>query len=268
MAQSLEVNIKTTSDVPQAMDKAKAATVSFGKQVEDIQKKFSTAFKDIFLGFTAPMVLIQGAMQIISSAIAKAKQDAKEGLELISKGETIYANQEERQMATFFKAKRAREEEIALVEKGKAELARRFMTETEEGKQMRARINSGRVAGQQQLMTIEEMIAMPGVKEEALRRFLESKEGQAYKPIFEQAVKNAETSPTSAPTGFKTPEGFGNVVGVGANPVIEAMGLQLEEARKMTALLESLNNKTPGGGVPVDFTKPQPLNAASRSGSI
>ena len=269
MAQSLEVNIKTTSDVPQAMDKAKSATVSFGKQVEDIQKKFSTAFKDIFLGFTAPMVLIQGAMQIISSAIAKAKQDAKEGLELISKGETIYANQEERQMATFFKAKKAREDEMALVEKGKAELARRFMTETEEGKQMRARINSGRVAGQQQLMTIEEMIAMPGVKEEALRRFLESKEGKAYKPIFEQAIKNAETSSTSAPTptGFKGPEGFGNVVGVGANPVMEAMTLQLEEARKQTQLLEEIRNGN-GGGVPTDFTKPQPLNAASRSGSI
>jgi len=28
MSQSLEVNIKTTSDVPQAMDKAKSATVS------------------------------------------------------------------------------------------------------------------------------------------------------------------------------------------------------------------------------------------------
>ena len=266
MAQSLEVNIKATSDIPQAMDKAKAATVGFSRQVDDIQKKFSTAFKDIFLGFTAPMVLIQGAIQMISSAIAKAKQDAKEGLDLISKGETIYANQEERQMAMFFKAKKAREDEIALVEKGKDELARRFMTETEEGKQKRARINSGRVSGQQQLMTIEEMIAMPGVKEEALKRFLESKEGQAYKPIFEQAVKNAESAP-STPTGFKAPEGFGNVVGMGNNPVMEAMTAQLEEARKQTILLESLNNKSPGGGVPTDFTKTaQPSRAALLQG--
>jgi hypothetical protein len=41
MAQSLELNIKTTSDVPQAMNKAKQATDGFGKQVQDIQKKFS-----------------------------------------------------------------------------------------------------------------------------------------------------------------------------------------------------------------------------------
>ncbi len=266
MAQSLELNIRTTSDVPQAMDKAKSATVSFGKQVEDIQKKFSTAFKDIFLGFTAPMVLIQGAIQMISGAIEKAKQDAKEGLDLISKGETIYANQEERQMAMFFKAKRAREEEMALVERGKTELAKRFLTETEEGKQMRLRMTSGRVAGQQQMMTIDQMVSMPGVREEALKRFLESKEGQAYKPIFEQAVKNAESAP-SAPTGFKGPEGFGNVVGMGANPVMEAMTAQLEEARKQTILLESLNNKSPGGGVPTDFTKNiQPSRAALLKG--
>jgi len=127
------------------------------------------------------------------------------------------------------------------------------MNETEEGKQMRASINSGRVASQQQLMTIEEMIAMPGVKEEALKRFLESKEGQAYKPIFEQAVKNAAAAPTG-PTSFKTPEGFGNVVGVGANPVMEAMTMQLEESRKQTALLENISRGS-GGGVPLDFTK-------------
>lgn len=263
MAQSLELNVRTTSDVPQAMEKAKSATVSFEKQVQDIQKKFSTAFKDIFLGFTAPMVLLQGAIQMISGAIEKAKQDAKEGLDLLAKGETIYANQEERQMAMFFKAKRAREEEMALVAKGKEELARRFLSETEEGKQMRLRMSSGRVAGQQQMLTVEEMIALPGVKEEALKRFLDSEEGKAYKPIFEQAINQA--GPTG-PTSFKTPEGFGNVVGVGANPVIEAMTAQLEESKKQTILLEQLNNKAPGGGVPIDFTKPRMLDGSSRNG--
>ena len=64
MSQTLEVNIKTTNDVPAAMDKAKTATVSFAKQVEDVQKKFSTAFKDIFLGFVAPMVLLQNVIAL------------------------------------------------------------------------------------------------------------------------------------------------------------------------------------------------------------
>jgi len=245
MAQDLTVNIKTTSDVPQAMDRAKSATVGFGKQVDDIQKKFSTAFKDIFLGFVAPMVLLQGAISMISEAIAKAKQDAKEGLDLLAKGETIYASSEEKKMANFFKAKREREDEIKSVEAGKKELARRFMTETPEGQAMQQRFISGAVASQRPIPSLEQMIAMPGVKEEALKRFLESEEGKTYKPIFED--KN------SAEKNFKGPEGFSNVVGVGANPVMEAMNAQLEETQKQTALLEII--ASPQGGVPKDFTK-------------
>jgi hypothetical protein len=42
-------------------------------------------------------------------------------------------------------------------------------------------------------------------------------------------------------------------VGVGANPVMEAMSAQLEEAKKQTALLDKIAN--PGVGMPDDFTK-------------
>ena len=71
----------------------------------------------------------------------------------------------------------------------------------------------------------------------------------------------AAPAPTG-PTSFKTPEGFGNIVGVGANPVMEAMTMQLEESRKQTALLENISRGS-GGGVPTDFTKsPIPSRAA------
>lgn len=39
-------------------------------------------------------------------------------------------------------------------------------------------------------------------------------------------------------TAFKAPEGFSNVVGVGANPVMEAMSAQLEQQKRQTELLE------------------------------
>jgi hypothetical protein len=42
------------------------------------------------------------------------------------------------------------------------------------------------------------------------------------------------------PTTFKGPEGFSNVIGVGANPVLEAMASQLEEAKKTNDLLSQL----------------------------
>jgi hypothetical protein len=53
---------------------------------------------------------------------------------------------------------------------------------------------------------------------------------------------------------FKGPEGFGNVIGVGANPVMQAMSLQLEEAQKQTSLLQNLVDRNPFAGA--DFTKP------------
>jgi hypothetical protein len=265
MAQSLEVNIKTTSDVPQAMDKAKSATVSFGKQVEDIQKKFSTAFKDIFLGFTAPMVLLQSAISYISAAMAEARQNAKEGIDLISQGKTAYASAEEARAAAFFKRKKELDDERKLVEAGRAEITRQILAN--EGGQFKdfnlpeqyvRKLREGSV-------TMEGLAKDKEVQRMAVEYFTNTDEGRRLSESLGVGVK-AEPTPTT-PTGFKGPEGFGNVVGVGANPVMEAMTLQLEESRKQTQLLEEIRNGN-GGGVPTDFTKPQPLNAASRSGSI
>ena len=52
---------------------------------------------------------------------------------------------------------------------------------------------------------------------------------------------------------FKSPEGFSNVVGVGANPVMEAMAEQTELARQQLAELQKLNAK--GNDTQTDFTK-------------
>lgn len=249
MAQDLTVNIKTTSDVPQAMDKAKAATGSFDKQVQDIGMKFKTSFKDIALGFIAPMVILQGAISFISSAIQKAKQDAKDGIDLIAKGETVYASTEEKKMAAFFKAKKAREEEMRLTEIGKQEITKAFL-ESDAGKKFLEDEARNRPEGaSRRQMNPNVAIHYESVRQAALKAFLESPEGKAYKPIFDgkdEAKKD---------TQFKSPEGFGSVIGVGANPVMEAMTKQLEEQQKQTALLEQIANKGSGGGVPVPFTE-------------
>ena len=255
MAQDLTVNIKTTSDVPQAMEKSKSAVVSFSKQVEDIQKKFSTAFKDIFLGFTAPMVLLQGAISFISGAIAKAKQDAKDGLDLIAKGETVYANSDESKMAQFYKAKKAREEEMALVRAGRVEMAREFL-KTPEGFGIAQRIAAGMGPTQEEggaAALIDMMPRLPEFQKQALEAFLNSEEGKKFKPIFDEkeADKKAGT--------FKGPEGFGAVVGVGANPVLEKMTRQNEIMEEIKLILQEQSIQNRGGSVPHPFTERVPL---------
>jgi hypothetical protein len=69
--------------------------------------------------------------------------------------------------------------------------------------------------------------------------------------IKEQARENPLK--TKADTNFKTPEGFSNVVGVGANPVMEAMAAQTEIALQQLAELQKLNAK--GNDTQTDFTK-------------
>jgi len=53
-------------------------------------------------------------------------------------------------------------------------------------------------------------------------------------------------------------EGFSNVVGVGANPVLAAVTAQLDEQRKHTALLQQI--AMGGSYTPPDFTKQQTGN--------
>jgi hypothetical protein len=244
MAQSLELNIKTTSDVPKAMDKAKSATVSFGKQVEDIGKKFSTAFKDIFLGFTAPMVIMNSLMSMISAKIEESKRAAQEGFDLIASGETKFATSEQKRLANFLKAKAETEKEKKDVEEGMIEMTRRFL-ETEQGKKFLEDEARNRPEGaSRRQMNPNVAVHYESVRKAALDAFLASEEGRKYQPMF----KDSEAKSAN----FKGPEGFSNVVGVGANPVIEAMNAQLEATQETNAILREIAN---GGGASTDFTK-------------
>jgi hypothetical protein len=263
MAQDLTVNIKTTSDVPQAMEKSKSAVVSFSKQVEDIQKKFSTAFKDIFLGFTAPMVILQSVISSISSAIAQAKADAQAGLDLMAKGNTIYATEEEKKMANFIKAKMAREKEMEEVAGGKRQMTEEFL-KTPEGqallnqrKAAEDELYGGRGGRRTRMSGVGAKSyddpSDPSFQAAALRAFLNSEAGKAYKPIFDE--KEAEKKAGS----FKGPEGFGTVVGVGANPVMEKMTRQNEILEEIKIILQEQSLINRGGMVPSPFTEAVPL---------
>lgn len=253
--QELGLRLKTTSDVPEAMGKAKSAVVSFDKQVQDIGKKFSTAFKDLAFAFVAPLVIVNNLIGFITDAIAKAKQDAQEGLALLAKGETMYATDEEKKAANFFKAKKAREDEQESVMKGKAELARQFMG-TAEGSALAGQYanRKGIYEPEGQALYFKTLAHDKMFQEEALKAFLASPEGKAYQPIFDN--KSGESAK------YVAPQGVNAVVGMGNNAAMDAMTAQLEENRKQTMLLEQIANSS--SYTPPDFTKPTSA-APSRS---
>ena len=244
MAQSLEVNIKTTSDVPKAMDKAKAAVTGFDKQVQDIGKKFSTAFKDIALGFVAPMVIVQNILGMIKSDIEKAKQDAKDGLDLIAKGDTQFATSQQKRQASFVQYRIAQQEEEQKVRLGAQKIYEEFLN-TREGQGIYNKYlpQFSGPEGEATMFTISEMAQTQKVRDE-IEAWFKANQDKLIVPGDAEKTKSGD---------FKGPQGFSNIVGVGSNPVMEAMNAQLEEQKKQTALLERIAN--PSGGMPSDFTK-------------
>jgi hypothetical protein len=238
MAQDLTVNIKTTSDVPQAMDKAKAATVSFSKQLEDIQKKFSTAFKDIALGFIAPMVLLNAAINFISSAIEKRKQDIKEAYDFAVRAESKYLDSE---TVVLAKQRSAREQDEKEREMAKAAKQTEF-TKFLEQPGMRDKVASeiGGFRGFRIKTGIDANSAEDLAKDADVQAVI----ARMIAPAVAASKKAADivAEPKLKGADFKGPEGFSNVVGVGANPVIEAMTQQLDEAKKTNELLSQIAN--------------------------
>jgi hypothetical protein len=232
MAQSLELNIKTTSDVPQAMDKAKAATTSFGKQVDDIGRKFGTSFKDIFLSFVGPMALVTGAMALINKMIAENERKRAEANQAAIDGTNELMSAEDKYWANKRKNEKKASEETEQASVIREETTRQFMI-----------FERDRAIGA--MSEKQKASFLTGARMEEFTRDPEyQKKIQAI--IAEDIKKNPEAGAAavkdSKPSTFKGPEGFSNVVGVGANPVMEAMNAQLEEQRKQTALLERMAN--------------------------
>jgi hypothetical protein len=284
MAQDLTVNIKTTSDVPQAVDRAKEAITSLekrasgvkagttsgaveqtttkatsgiGSQFDKIGKSFGNTISSVFLSFAGPLAIISGIIGFIGNSIADAKQLAEDGLNRIAEGKSKLNTAEETKMANFFKAKDAREKEEKEVKAGREEMTLRFLRETEEGKKIMAEAYA---TSRATLLTGEsDMSQAADIQKIALDAFLKSPEGKRYASMFDAEKATKENS-------FRAPEGFSNVVGVGANPVLQAMDEALTESKKQTGLLEQIATTTKVANYD-DFTK-QGVNANRAAASM
>jgi hypothetical protein len=261
MAQSLEVNIKTTSDVPQATEKAKAAVTGFDKQLADISKKFSTSFKDIFLSFLGPMALVTTAIAFIGKLIADNQKKHEDAYQAAINDTNDLMTAEEKYYTKKYELDKKDKEKREEAATSREDVTRHFLANDPRGQAlvpapMAEPAGAPTIAAWDRARTLDMMSKDKSFQDKVQAMIAEDMKKNPL-PIAE----------AKAVTSFKSPEGFGNIVGVGANPVMEAMGLQLEEAKKQTQLLEEIRNGN-GGGVPTDFTKPQPTNAASRSGSI
>jgi hypothetical protein len=262
MAQDLTVNIKTTSEVPQAMEKAKSATVSFGKQVEDIQKKFSTAFKDIAFSYVAPLVLLNKAISLITDSLEKSKQEIKDIRDFAATSNSPYLDPKTKYLANLRVATDRERMERGMAPKATIEEYAYFLQNDPRSKDVLESAGLG--------ANLKALVAgvFSSGDEGAARSLASNPEIKAaIDAIIEKAAKDAQAKSGEAekkPGTFKGPEGFGSVIGVGANPVMEAMTKQVEVLQEIKLILQE--SMPSGGGVPPSFT--EPLNAASRVGNV
>ena len=248
MAQDLTVNIKTTSDVPQAIGRAQTVLTGFQRQLDGIQRKFGMAFKEIFISFLGPLALVYGAISLITKLIADQQQKREDANRAAIDGTNELMSAEDR----YYSRKRDNEKK-ATENKEQAGLTREEVTKAFLLTDPIGRaIMQIKGSGEQNRPGFLKPLAETSLREQAT---LLSKNAEIQSAvqlaIKEQARENP--LPEKTDTNFKGPEGFSNVVGVGANPVMEAMNAQLEEAQKQTALLQQIASK--GTDTQTDFTK-------------
>jgi len=289
MSNVIQFSINGDTNAEKVTDRVKQSVSSVEKNLQGIESKFKSFGKDLFLSFAAPMVLLNQAINMISGAIEKSRQEVREALADAEKGENKYmragtitgAREIARRNKDILDRRNARLAQIEVADELGQEGAGTFsVSEAEkamfqyvsEGKGMfdtlgRAAFFAGSMVG------INDYRENTGVQEVLERRNAERVAASPESAAAAAAAKQKEAAELqiakqkeldAKPTTFKGPEGFSNVIGVGANPVMEAMTAQLEEQRKQTALLERMAN---AGFSPADgwLTAPASTAAPSRA---
>lgn len=234
----VEWELYGTTNADAVVDKTVKGLDGIEKNAKRVENAFAMSVSSIFLRFLGPMALLQMAISSISEAFEKSKQQAQEATDLSIKGESKFISPETSYLSKKYAAEdqAKKEEELAKIEEAKN--AERYLRE---GNAMKVMSKVG-VMGWLKYGLSSYSDAASGEDMQKAIRELTAEEMKAAGPGFKKP----------SATDFKGPEGFSNVVGVGASPVLDAMTQQLSVQRDMLNQLEIANqNKTPEP----DFTK-------------
>lgn len=292
MSNVIQFSINGDTNAEKVTDRVKQSVSSLEKNMQGIENKFKSFGKDLFLSFAAPMVILNQAINMISAAIEKSRQEVRDALADAEKGENKYMR-----AGTVTSAREVARRRQDALDRKNAKLAAEALAE-EQGKEGGV-LGFGGEADKALAQYVSEGEGVLGkvgrffnaqmmfygvndyTKNEEMQKVLERRaagrvaetpeakaEAAAAKQKEAAEMQIAKQKELDAkPTTFKGPEGFSNVVGVGANPVMEAMTAQLEEQRKQTALLERMAN---AGFSPADgwMTAPASTAAPSRAAML
>ena len=239
MGRKLEWELSGKSDVPQKMAEAKGSVDAFSRASDGISRKFKDAFKDIALGFIAPMILVQKAIGFITDKIEEAKRKAEEARAFAKEEESKkYSRAGGREAILQYMDQQAEDEKRRKGEDLATQGYRKFLTEDERGKkiyeeEVRKQMKT-RMPGVTALPGMEDLL-LQGPGGDNVRKRIDDllQPDIAARQAAEDAKKSGDKAKdaTAKATG---PEVGSNVVGVGQSPQLEAM-------RQQTDLLASID---------------------------
>jgi hypothetical protein len=288
MSNIIKFSINGDTNAEQVTEKVKKSISTLEKNMEGIENRFKSFGKDLFLSFAAPMVLLNAAMSSISAAIEKNRQAVQDAKAVAEGGGNKYMRE-----GTVGSAQEAARRRQDALDRQNAKLAAEALAE-EQGKEGGV-LGFGGEADKAMIQYAMEgkgffnkigrsanAAAMffginDYTKDEEMQKVLESRSAARVaadpeiiakqKAVAEAAAaKQASETKSDAQKALDVQgkgamagaEGFSNVVGVGANPVLAAVTAQLDEQRKQTFLLQQI--AMGGSYTPPDFTKQQTGN--------
>jgi hypothetical protein len=276
MSNSVKYSVDGDTNAEDVSNRVKKSLSNLEKNVEGVQARFKNFGKDLFLSFAAPMVLFNQAINMISSSIEKARQETRDAIADAEKGENKYLRP-----GTVTSAREVARRKQDALDRKNAKLAATALAEEQmaeggvagfggEGDKAIFQYLSESTGMVDYLVRNAKATAMffGGTPDDPqFQDVLERRSGArtAADPALAAAAKqkeaaenqlNAQKALDSRSKTFSGADGFSNVVGVGANPVLTAISAQLEEQRKQTAILQQI--AMTGSYTPPDFTKSDP----------
>ena len=243
MGRKLEWELSGKSDVPEKMAKAKASMEGLEGAANGLSKKFREAFKDIALGFVAPMVLVQQAISFISDSIAKARQDAKDAVECAAgiKAEDLSKSPVDattRYLAQKLQVDLRTEKEQEQAKKAKQVVTEEFLMRDPRGMEYYNKNAGLNMETGGPAVSASNLAMLKRVQDDVFAMV----QGDMNKALKDEQDKAAAAKAKETPSAAKGMEVGSNVVGVGMSPQLEALNrsvaIQEDMANSLRTLIE------------------------------
>lgn len=245
MSNVVQFSITGDTNAEQVAGRAKAAVGGLEKQMDGIGKKFGTGFKDIFLSFLGPMALLGTAMAFIGKMIADNQKKQEDANKAAIDGTNALMSAEDKYYANKLNKEKELRETTEEAKTQRETTTQEFLEKDPRGQAMLKEL---------QFKSMSDPVGQVAFRKQKVIQ------DQVQALIAEDMKANPAAGATAIKdTTFSGPAGFSNVIGVGANPVLQYMTRQTDIQQEILEILKQ-NRANEGEGVPAPWTERLKLN--------